>query len=469
MKKIAFVLAALAAAACSQPKQVFVPKDLQDMDLQDTASLYCLQRSVSTDDIIVLWEKGFGPDVSKAPDYKGNNMTPDLDNLLSRAQSFYEFYRDRMHFILPGSKADSLKMMIMLKYDDEGTAYGGDYDGTIGALWVTPLRTRDERMNCIAHELGHSFQSQLSIDSGSGFGGGGIYEMTSQWMLWNVNPLWVDDETYHWNAFMPLTHLAFMHPDNMYRSPYVLEYWSEKRGLDFIADLWRAAEGKHDVVEVYEEFTGMDEEAFGAEIYDCYAHMMAYDLPRVREVMKPYANRHSSTLQPADADGWMAVASDRVPQQYGYNGIELPLPADGALTLTLKGGDGYMDPERPRPEFDFGEPDGVDHSVGIELVEDEDAPDFPKVELPSREALTAAYSEDAAWTFGLVAVAPDGGCTYSPAAKSTLAAPASLEFTVPDGTEHLWLVVTPTPAHHCDVAEWATDNLLYYPYSVKIN
>ena len=187
---------ALVLGGCREEfsKGVYIPKDLQGMDLNDTESEYCYERSVSTADLIVFWEKGFGPDVSKAPDYKGHKMTADLDNLLTQSQYFYDFFKDTLHFITPGSAADSLKMMIMLRYDDEGTAYGGDYDERIGALWVTPLRTQDKRMNCIAHELGHSFQSQLAIDNNSGFGGGGIYEMTSQWMLWQVNPLWVEDE-----------------------------------------------------------------------------------------------------------------------------------------------------------------------------------------------------------------------------------------------------------------------------------
>ncbi len=45
-------------------------------------------------------------------------------------------------------------MMVMINYSLEGTAYGGDYDGQIGALWITPNRVQDEKLNCIAHELG---------------------------------------------------------------------------------------------------------------------------------------------------------------------------------------------------------------------------------------------------------------------------------------------------------------------------
>ena len=38
-------------------------------------------------------------------------------------------------------------MMVMINYSLEGTAYGGDYDGEIGALWIAPNRVQDEKLN----------------------------------------------------------------------------------------------------------------------------------------------------------------------------------------------------------------------------------------------------------------------------------------------------------------------------------
>ena len=425
---------ALVLGGCKEEssKSVYIPKDLQNMDLNDTVSEYCFERSVSTPDLIVFWEKGFGSDVSKAPDYKGHKMTANLDNLLQQSQYFYDFFKDTLHFITSGSAADSIKMMIMLRYDDEGTAYGGDYDEKIGALWVTPLRTQDERMNTIAHELGHSFQSQLNIDNNSGFGGGGIYEMTSQWMLWQVNPHWVDDEKYHWDAFMKQTHLAFMHPENMYHSPYVLEYWSEKYGKPFIADLWRSARKRHDVVAVYEELQGMDDAAFGREMLDAACRFMTYDMPRVHSVMAPYANRHSSTLMPADEEGWRRISDDRIPQQYGYNGISLTVPDAGqTITVSVKG---LFNPGRTT----YAESD--------------------------------EYVRNAAWSFGLVGVKQDGSCIYSQTAVSTIGRNGTVKITAPLGEplSYLWLVVVPTPSVHQDVLEENAQEYINYPFSVKI-
>jgi hypothetical protein len=132
----------------------------------------------------------------------GKPMGFNLMNLRDRVQSFFHFFRDTLEFSRPGSKCDQYKMMVMVNYSLDGTAYGGTYDNFIGALWVAPNRIQDEKMNCMAHELGHSFQLQIPADSvGDAWGGSGFFEMTSQWMLWQVNPDWLTDENYHFEAF----------------------------------------------------------------------------------------------------------------------------------------------------------------------------------------------------------------------------------------------------------------------------
>ncbi len=56
-------------------------------------------------------------------------------------------------------------------------------------------------------------------------------------MLWRVNPDWITDEKYHFDAFRQLTHKGYLHLDNIYHSPYVIEWWAEKHGLESIAQL----------------------------------------------------------------------------------------------------------------------------------------------------------------------------------------------------------------------------------------
>ena len=176
-------------------KRIYIPEDLQGMDLQADSSRWSFKRSMETDDLIFMWERGFNIKDSQevsGPDLEGKPMKFNLANLRDRVQSFYHFFRDTLGFVKGESKADRYKMMVMVNYSLDGTAYGGTYDNFIGALWVAPNRIQDLKMNCMAHELGHCFQAQMMADSISDcWGGTGFFEMTSQWMLWQVNPDWL--------------------------------------------------------------------------------------------------------------------------------------------------------------------------------------------------------------------------------------------------------------------------------------
>jgi hypothetical protein len=271
-------------------KEIYIPNDLKENDFTDSESKWSYARCAYTEDVIIFWEKPFGQDLSKAPDLDGHNMKVDLRNLLLRIQSFYDFYKDELQFIKPGSNADRYRMMVMLNYSLEGTAYGGDYDGVIGALWIAPNRVQDNKLNCIAHELGHSFQSMIVCDKqGESWGGGGIFEMTSQWMLWNVNPEWPTDENYHWKAFIDHANLRFLDGENIYHSPYLLEYWSMKHGKTVIGDLFRNGKRGEDPASTYMKMFNMTNEDFAKEAVDCYSRLLTFDFPGKHEMNKRYA------------------------------------------------------------------------------------------------------------------------------------------------------------------------------------
>ena len=156
-------------------KTIYIPKDFQGMDLQNPESKWSYRRMACTENFVIFWEKGFGNDLSNPPQLEGHDMKVDLPNLMGKLESFYRFFRDTLEFSRPGSKCDKYRMMVMLNYSLEGTAYGGDYDGEIGALWIAPNRVQDKKLNCIAHELGHSFQAQISCDGqGEAWGGCGF-------------------------------------------------------------------------------------------------------------------------------------------------------------------------------------------------------------------------------------------------------------------------------------------------------
>ena len=323
-------------------KQIYVPKDLRDNDFTNPGSKWSFARMAYTDDVVVFWEKPFGPDLSQAPDLEGQNMKVDILNLLTRLQTFYDFYKNDLRFIKPGSKADRYRMMVMLNYSLEGTAYGGDYDGQIGALWITPNRVQDKKLNCIAHELGHSFQSQVGCDGqGESWGGGGIFEMTSQWMLWQVNPEWTTDENYHWRGFIDHHNLRFLAGENIYHSPYVLEYWSMKHGLTVMADLFRGGKRGEDPAMTYMRLFGLTLDQMNDEMLDCYSRLLTFDFPRVKESHAKFAGQLTTPMAEPQRKGQTLVLQpreDMVPETWGFNVVGLNMmPGKKANILQFEG------------------------------------------------------------------------------------------------------------------------------------
>lgn len=308
-------------------KLLYIPNDLKANDFTCDTAQWSYSRMAYTDDIVVFWERPFGQDLSKAPDLEGQNMKVDIQNLLSRLQSYYNFFKHDLKFIKPGSKADRYRMMVMLNYSLEGTAYGGDYDGEIGALWIAPNRVQDKKLNCIAHELGHSFQSQVGCDGeGEAWGGGGIFEMTSQWMLWQVNPEWTTDENFHWHGFIDNHNLRFLAGENIYHSPYVLEYWAMKHGITVMGDLFRAGRRGEDPASTYMRLFNLNLDEMSNEMLDCYSRLITFDFPRVKDSHRRFAGQLTTPMATPRQQGksFLLKSVDKmIPETWGFNVVEL--------------------------------------------------------------------------------------------------------------------------------------------------
>ena len=300
-------------------KKIYIPEDLRGMDLQADTSKWSFKRSVQTDDLIFMWERGFGQDTFNPPMLDGHPMSFNLNNLIDCVQHFYTFFRDTLEFSKPGSKCDEYKMMVMVNYSLDGTAYGGTYDNFIGALWVAPNRIQDEKMNCMAHELGHSFQLQIPADSvGDAWGGSGFFEMTSQWMLWQVNPNWLTDENYHFEAFKKLTHKAYLHLENIYHSPYVIQWWSDLHGKKTIAELYRQGKIGEDPAMTYKRMYRMTQSEFNDEMFRGYQHLVNFDFKHARKETRKYACTFDTEC---NGEKWLRPKDD--PEEYGFNAFML--------------------------------------------------------------------------------------------------------------------------------------------------
>lgn len=387
-------------------KELYVPAKVyripENNDYNNNESEYSYKRMVQSDNIAIFWNKEFGDDPTTNTDV---TKRFNAQEALKELDRFYNYYVNDLKLVQKGkSISDKYKIILYVIGGTEGTAFGGGIEDKVGGLWTPAKRMNKAPYGALAHELGHSFQFLARIDNKTG-PRGAIMEMSAQYMLWQVYPEWMTFENYHLVDFMKKTHYAFLHPTNMYHSPYVLEYWSNKHGIEFFGNLCRATQDGEDPVMTYKRITNLNQEQFNNEIFDACRRFITWDMPRIEKVARPYANQHTTALQAA-GDGWYKIAATHAPQNYGYNGIKLKVPAAGTkVKLDFKG-------------------------------------------MPGAAGYSTTKTDKAGWRYGFVAYKKDGSREYG---KVYSEANGKATFKVPKNTEYLWLVVSGAPTEHWSV------------------
>ena len=387
-------------------KELYLPEDIymvsdsvNQNDFNSDTSSYCYKRSVQSDNIALFWHKEYGNNPMLNRDTT-RRFSP--QRALEECDRFYNYYVNELKMVQKGnSLSDKYKLLIFVFGGDEGTAFGGGSDDKIGVLWTPAVRIHKEPFGALAHEMAHSFQYLSSADYGTG-PSGPIMEMSAQYMLWQVYPEWMTFEKYHLDAFLTKTHFAFLHPQNMYHSPYVLEYWSEKHGKDFYGKLSRETIEGEDPVATYKRITGVTQEQFNDEIFEASRRFITWDLPRVEEVAEPYKNIHKTKLVD-EGKCWYSIDSVNCPQNYGYNGIQLEVPEAGTqIKLDFRG-------------------------------------------MANAKGYTNVQVDKAGWRYGFLAYLNNGKRVYS---KMYSEERGKVSFTVPEETAFLWFVVSGAPKEH---------------------
>ncbi len=405
------------------PKEIYMVSDSNDYN--NPESEYCYQRMVEDKDVAIFWHKEYGLDPMINTDtLKRFNV----HRFLSEYERIFNYYVDTLKMIEKGnSLTDKYKMLVYIFGGDEGTAFGGGAGDSIGIFWTPALRIHKEPYGALAHELGHSFQYISKADTKQG-PDGPIMEMSAQYMLWQVYPEWMTFENYHLIDYLKGTHYAFLHPQNMYHSPYVLEYWSEKHGKDFHGKLLRNSQEGEDPVATYKRITNISQEQFNDEMYEAAAKFMTWDLSRVDSIARQYANMHYTKLIEAK-NGWYKVAPQNCPQNYGYNGIQLIVPTNKKeISIDFKG-------------------------------------------IAGAEGYRTIQTKDAGWRYGFVAFLKNGQRVYSPVNRDK---EATVSFSVPENTQNLWFVVTGAPQKHWNVKfDWEKgideNSYAQWPYAIKLH
>lgn len=416
-----------------QVRELFIPDTVfmvpEHNDYKCDTSEFCFARMKQTDNIALFWAREYGDDPMANPD-TNKRFNPDL--LLAESERIFNYYLSELKFMKQGhSVSDKSKQLIYIFGGKEGTAFGGGEGQKVGIFWAPAIRMRKAPFGALAHEMGHSFQYLLDIDKSNsgdttlqqGVGNYSFVEMTSQFLLWQVYPEWMTFENYHLVDYLKQTHLAFLHERNMYHSAYPLEYWADKHGKTIIGRIWQESKKGEDPVLTYQRLTGINQAAFNDEMFDAARRFITWDLKRIEKVAQPYANQHSCKMLPP-AEGWYRIDPSRCPENYGYNGIKLRVPAAGTkIKLWFKG-------------------------------------------LAGAEGYRAVDIENAGWRYGFLAVKRNGERVYS---KPFAQPEGEVSFKVPAQTEFLWLVVSGAPIKHSPhQVDGNPENDEQWPYQIKL-
>lgn len=409
----------------------YIPQEFKEMDFNDSSSKWSFVRGKQSDHFIVFWEEGFGsdPNANSVPEA----YRVDIDDLLAKAEAFYELNVNKLKFAEVGigkSNLDKYKMQIYLFYTQDWMAFGAGYDDTIGALWISP-GTVHPVGSVIAHEIGHSFQYQVFCDLGNGagfrygFGGNGgnaFWEQTAQWQAYQSYPTEAF-ESYNFQVYTENHHRHICHELQRYASYWIHSYWTQKHGIDFIGRLWREAKEPEDPIQAYMRITGTSVAQFNDEIYEAATRFVTWDINTLKELGANYIGKQTFKSTKL-ADGSYQVSYDRCPGTTGYNVIPLNVPNAGTEVTT---------------QFT-----GIVNAEGYNQVAD---------------------ASRAGWRYGYVALLDNGTRVYG---DMNSEANVSVSFTVPSGCKKLWLIVTGAPTsyepHPWDDVENNDDQ---WPYKVK--
>ena len=438
------------------------------VDFTKESSQFCFQRSKESEHFVIFWENGMTMTASGNITYGG--YTVNVNSMLKQAENIWKVYVENLGFLSPGkSTTDNVKIeMFIVKQAWDGSDWRADGSGTDGKYYTYSGSTKSEKsmkvgvFHCtpraatargghtLAHEIGHTFQYLVGADSNGanglnyGLGEGRDnewWEDCANWQAYKVYPERQYSDGEYYEAFLRTHHLNIHHEDIRYNNCFYQDYWCQLHGANTVARIWREAKAslREDPTQAYMRLFGLNEETFGNEMYETFAHLTSMDIEGIHANSQQKIGQEPQRLiEPSEAlrdkylEGdhrYWVVAPAYCPQNYGYNANPLKVPAAGTMVKAsfkgLAGADGYA---KVRTQY-------------------------------------------AGWRYGLVAYCEDGTRLYSATGAEK---EGEVNLTIPEGCTHLWFVVMGAPTTYwshswsngVDASSFA-GNGEQWPYAVK--
>ena len=263
MKRHFVLLAVLlmTALAMHAQKKMYVPDEwrnpwpsdslLYAENDPDNKYTWSKSRSVESDNVIVLWDKGYG---STLPSKSPSAYRVDEQDLLKKCEEFYDLEINKLGFVDPATtNLRKYKVMVLLNHTTEWVCYGGGYDFEVSALWLGPSACKPVG-HSVAHEVGHSFHYMCYSDhsgnnhrssstDNTGFhlacgNGQAIWEQTAQWQAAQSYPGEMFNQSI--GVFRRSHNYAFSHEWHRYQSYwmhyFLCQYYDD---ITTVGQVWR--------------------------------------------------------------------------------------------------------------------------------------------------------------------------------------------------------------------------------------
>lgn len=464
---IGVILSAIFSDSLSAQKNIYIPQEWQNRrdtliyseSDPDNRYTWSKSRSKESENFIVFWDKNYG---HTYPTDASSAYSVNIDDLLEKCEGFYAMNVGQLAFCDEShSNVSKYKMMILLNHSTEWICYGGGYDDVIGALWLSPSTSKPVG-HSVGHEVGHSFQYQVYADlkSYSGFrtaigNGSTFWEQTAQWQANHSYPELKWEQS--WNIFRKTHNYAMTHEWHRYQSYWWHYYLSDKYGIDAIGELWRFDPARG----VDPNQSWMIKNAMGVsdlymEYFQYAMKMATLDMDDVRNE----AGNYISTLRYdyiSLGDGQYQVAYSSCPQSTGFNVVQLNVPHPGTEITT---------------HF-------TSLAHGASLLHGDAKQYFDGEKFSTANVSTYNTSSQyhvRGFHLGYVALMNDGSrryfyedTVYCTGVDANKEADCSVSCVVPEGTNKLFLVVSPAPSAYIQ-HKWDEDitNDDQWPYRVKL-
>ncbi|MFZ1676814.1 MAG: DUF6055 domain-containing protein [Saprospiraceae bacterium] len=323
---LAFLFSILPIILFSQ-KQIYIPQEWQQGGFD-----YSLTRSAESDNFIVFWGPLAGDDPTLAP----GDISFNPQNILNTAENLYKFYIDTIHFINDDAGLIHQYKIILVMLNTwtgyDGWAYGGNYDGVVGAMWMHPQAASSGPT--LAHEFTHTLQNYTwMMNPGHGFIDssyvGFFWETHAEFMALQRYPSvalefdmarWLNTCQFHWSSTR-----------HHYQAFVFLQFIKEKDGIGMINRMWNEANIGEHPLETYKRLKGITQSQLN-DLFGEYAMRNVTwdyeigDLLRERvSSLNPVFVSHP-TIIPELVDSSSQryrIQNHLAPQDYGYNIIRL--------------------------------------------------------------------------------------------------------------------------------------------------